>query len=144
MVLGLVPSNTGAYLACNSASSTSGLLKDSYFLPAYNLNISCDGVNTDNIPGIFCLIPELVKNEVTVENTFAYTVLSLNGSKEAAKLTSFPSLAYLIRSEAIISAKLSVLESVPNALTMDCIITFWKLAIDCSEPSVNRALTAPR
>ena len=65
-----------------------------------------------------------VKNEVTVESTLACIVLSLKGRRDSAKLISFPSFAYLIKLEAIIAAKLSTLESVPNALTIDYIIIF--------------------
>ena len=78
----------------------------------------CDGVKTERIPLIFCLIPEFVKNEVTVESALAYIVLSLKGRRDSAKLISFPSFAYLINLEAIIAAKLSILELVPNALTI--------------------------
>ena len=119
-------------------------MNDSYFLPAYNLNTSWDGVNTDKRPGIFCLIPEFVRKEVTVENTLAYIVLSLSGNRDSAKLISLPSFAYLIKSCATIAAKLSELESVPNALTIDYIITLWKLALNSSVPLVNKDLTASR
>ena len=62
----------------------------------------CEGVNTDRIPGIFCLMPAFVRYEDIIENILEYTVLSLRASE---KLIAFPSLAYLIRSEAMISAK---------------------------------------
>lgn len=65
----------------------------------------CEGVNTDKIPGIFCLMPAFVRYEDIIENILEYTVLSLRGSRASEKLIAFPSLAYLIRSEAMISAK---------------------------------------
>nr|DAR22912.1 MAG TPA: hypothetical protein [Caudoviricetes sp.] len=65
---GLFISYTGTCLACNASSSSLGLSKDSYFLPAYTFIISCDGVSTDSTPGIFCLIPLLVKKADIVEN----------------------------------------------------------------------------
>ena len=120
-------------------------MNDSYFLLAYNLKIPYDGVKTDNIPGIFYLIPVLVKYTAMVETTLAYIVLSLNGKTASENLTYYPDLALLIRSYAITLAKLLPdYFYEPSDLIIESNNTSWNWLIDLLDPSVKRFLTASK
>jgi hypothetical protein len=76
-IIGAFACNKSKYSSSESPSLLFKIL--SYFLPLYNLNLVCDGVNTANNPGIFYLIPALVKNTDIVDINLVNTSLLLQG-----------------------------------------------------------------